>query len=175
MKKSKTTAVVIISARFRPRRSENQPPVVAPTNIPINVADTMKLTVEIDMFQSFMTAGAANENVLIPPSSAKNMKPSSHMMRRWNEAIGRRSRRAAAVHREGCDAFIVVPRVPVYNLFILSPRPIVLITLGRALNRLISADQRHPSRGRGRKQRKRLNPQASRASAVHAHCGVLGR
>src|SRR5271154_4156458 len=67
--------VVRISARFRPRRSENQPPVVAPTNMPMNVAETSRLTVEIDRCQYFMMAGAANEKVFMPPSSEKNTKP----------------------------------------------------------------------------------------------------
>ena len=55
-------AVDRTSARFRPTRSENQPPAVAPTNIPMNVADVMKLMVAIVRFQASSSAGAANEN-----------------------------------------------------------------------------------------------------------------
>src|ERR1700693_3349090 len=72
--------VVRISALFRPTRSENQPPVVAPKNMPINVAETMTPIVETDSCQDFMMAGAANEKVLIPPSSEKKTHPRNHMI-----------------------------------------------------------------------------------------------
>src|SRR5215472_17020226 len=76
-------ATVTTSARLRPTRSENQPPAVAPTNMPRNVADTITLMVETDRCQAFNSAGAANENVLISPSSKKNTNPSSHVISRW--------------------------------------------------------------------------------------------
>ena len=43
-----TTRVVTTSARLRPTRSENQPPVVAPMNMPTNDAEVMVLIVSID-------------------------------------------------------------------------------------------------------------------------------
>ena len=49
-------------ARFRPAMSENQPPTVEPTNMPMKVADVMKLIVEMSRCHDFMSAGAAYEN-----------------------------------------------------------------------------------------------------------------
>src|ERR1035437_9286287 len=63
--------VVMIRPFFRPTRSENQPPVTAPKNMPINVAETIKLIVEIERFQAFIIAGAANEKVLTSATSTK--------------------------------------------------------------------------------------------------------
>ena len=74
--------VVRISARFRPMRSENHPPVVAPTNMPTNVAEVMKPIVEIDRCQPIRIAGAANEKLLMSPNSKKKTNPNSHMIRR---------------------------------------------------------------------------------------------
>src|SRR5437660_4261425 len=93
---------VEMSARLRPTRSENQPPQVAPTNIPTNVADVTKLIVAMERFQYLRTAGAAYENVLMSPSSKKKRKPRVHSMRRCSEPIGSRSRRAAADGRRVC-------------------------------------------------------------------------
>src|SRR6202795_3709491 len=66
--------VVTSRARFRPMWSENQPPVVAPTNIPANVAEVLKPIVRIDRCQWVRRAGAANEKRLISPSSKKEDK-----------------------------------------------------------------------------------------------------
>src|SRR5436305_13061281 len=65
--------VVRISARLRPTRSENQPPVVAPMNIPTNDADVMKLIVSIWSPQAWRTAGAAKAKLFKSPSSKKKM------------------------------------------------------------------------------------------------------
>src|ERR1700683_5391395 len=73
---------VVINAFLRPMRSENQPPVVAPANMPKNVAEVMKTIVEIDKLQAFIIAGAANAKVFIDPSSKKKMKLRSHIIRR---------------------------------------------------------------------------------------------
>lgn len=75
-------SVVRISARFRPMRSENQPPVVAPTNMPTNVAEVMNPIVAIDRCQPSRMAGAANEKLLMSPNSKKKTNPNSHMIRR---------------------------------------------------------------------------------------------
>src|SRR5439155_25514282 len=64
-------AVVTISARLRPIRSEIQPAVVAPTNIPTNDADVMRPTVAIDSPHASRRAGAANPK-LFTSTSAKN-------------------------------------------------------------------------------------------------------
>ncbi len=74
--------VVTISALFRPKRSENHPPVVAPMNMPMNVADTMKLSVGMARCQDFKMAGAAKAKVFRSPNSKKKMKLISHKIRR---------------------------------------------------------------------------------------------
>src|SRR5260221_174369 len=65
--------VVSISARLRPTRSDNPPPVVAPMNMPTNDADVMKLIVPIDRCQACRTPGAANAKLFRSPSSKKKM------------------------------------------------------------------------------------------------------
>src|SRR5215471_15393129 len=87
--------VVTRSARFRPTRSENHPPVVAPTNMPTNDAEITPLVVVIESCQASRMAGAANAKLFRSPSSKKKMYPSSATMRRWKEAIGKRSSRDA--------------------------------------------------------------------------------
>ena len=74
--------VVKISALFRPTRSENQPAVVDPMNIPTNVAEVINPMVEIERCHSLRMAGAANEKVFRSASSKKNTKPSSHIILR---------------------------------------------------------------------------------------------
>ena len=69
-----------IRAFFRPSRSENQPPVIAPTNMPKKVAEVITPIMEIDKCQAIRMAGAAYEKVLMSPSSKKNMMPSSHII-----------------------------------------------------------------------------------------------
>ena len=63
--------VVMINAFLRPTRSENQPPDVAPKNIPKDVAEMMKLTVEMAKFQDFMIPGAAYPKAFTPPARRK--------------------------------------------------------------------------------------------------------
>src|SRR3954469_19202740 len=89
----------MLSARLRPTRSANQPPLVAPMNIPKNVAEVMMPTVPMEMPHWARIAGAENENVLMSASSKKKQKLNSHIIWRWKEKIGSRSRRAAAETR----------------------------------------------------------------------------
>ena len=87
------------SARLRPTRSANQPPVVAPRNMPKNVAEVMIPMVPMEMPHWARIAGAEKAKMLMSPSSKKKQKPRSHIMWRWKEKIGSRSRRAAAETR----------------------------------------------------------------------------
>src|ERR1700759_680962 len=87
--------VVAISIRLRPNWSASRPPTMAPTNMPKKVAEITKPNVSTPMCQCAMMAGEANDNVLMLPSSKKNMNPTDQRMRLWNEKIGRLSRRAA--------------------------------------------------------------------------------
>ena len=50
-------SVVTMSARLRPMRSDSQPAVVAPTNMPTNEADVMRPIVAIDSCHASRTAG----------------------------------------------------------------------------------------------------------------------
>src|SRR5271156_1196583 len=61
--------VARIRALLRPRRSENQPPIVAPMNIPAKVADVMKPTFEIERCQLARMAGAETEKLYTSPNS----------------------------------------------------------------------------------------------------------
>ena len=65
--------VVRTSARLRPSRSDSHPPVVAPTNMPKNVAEVMKLIVPIERCQACRSPGAANAKLFRSPSSKKKM------------------------------------------------------------------------------------------------------
>src|SRR3954469_11893904 len=65
--------VVAISARFLPMRSENQPPVVAPMNMPMKDADVIALIVAIDRCQASRIPGAAKAKLFRSPSSKKKM------------------------------------------------------------------------------------------------------
>ena len=92
-------AVATISPVLRPTLSENQPPVVAPRNMPKNVADVIKLIVLIDMPHCMRIAGAAKAKVLMSPNSKKKQKQRSARMCQWKALIGKRSRREAAEAR----------------------------------------------------------------------------
>ena len=70
------------SARLRPTRSANQPPVVAPRNMPKNVADVMMPMVPMEMPHWARIAGAENAKMLMSPSSKKKQKLKIHIMRR---------------------------------------------------------------------------------------------
>ena len=56
--------VVTTSARFRPSRSENQPPVVAPTNMPTNAADVIVPMVPSESCHAWRTPGAAKREAV---------------------------------------------------------------------------------------------------------------
>jgi hypothetical protein len=102
--KTEYHTVVAISARLRPMRSEIQPAVDAPTNMPMNDADVMPLIVASDRCQAWRTAGAAKAKLLRSPSSKKKMYPSILTRRRWNRVIGRRSSRRDAADPPGLTA-----------------------------------------------------------------------
>src|SRR5262245_61957284 len=65
---SEDHVVVMTSARLRPIRSESQPAVVAPTNMPTKEAAMMLLIVSIDSDHESRTAGAANAKLFRSPS-----------------------------------------------------------------------------------------------------------
>ena len=65
--------VVTIRARLRPTRSDSQPAVVAPMNMPTNEAEVMRPIVVIERCHASRTAGAANPKLLRSPSSKKKM------------------------------------------------------------------------------------------------------
>src|SRR5882724_8802410 len=67
-------------ARLRPTRSANQPPVVAPMNMPKKVAEVMMPTVPMEMPHWARIAGAEKEKVLMSASSKKKQKLSSHII-----------------------------------------------------------------------------------------------
>jgi hypothetical protein len=54
-------------------RSENHPPVVAPTNMPTKVAEMIWLVAVIDNCHCSRMAGAAKAKLLMSPSSKKKM------------------------------------------------------------------------------------------------------
>ncbi len=74
--------VATMSAVLRPTRSENHPPVVAPTNMPKNVAEVMIPTVWMVIPHCMRMAGAAKANVLMSPSSKKKQKLRSTRIQR---------------------------------------------------------------------------------------------
>src|SRR6266700_2133578 len=94
---NQTTAM--FRARLRPTRSANHPPVVAPMNMPKNVAEVMRPMVAMEMPHWARIAGAEKAKMLMSASSKKKQKLSSHIIRRWKEKIGSRSRREAAETR----------------------------------------------------------------------------
>ena len=104
--------VVTTSARFRPTRSENQPPVVAPMNMPTKAADVMVPIVPSESCHSWRMPGAAKAKLFRSPSSKKKMYASSLTMSRWKPAIGRRSRRTAAGGRAGAVRAGIIAEVP---------------------------------------------------------------
>src|SRR4051812_23375314 len=97
--KALNQVTAVIRARLRPTLSANQPPGVAPTNMPKKVAEVIKPMVPMDRPHCARMAGAEKAKVLMSPSSKKKQKLSSHMTRRWKDVIGSRSRRAAAEMR----------------------------------------------------------------------------
>src|ERR1700728_3127540 len=73
---------VRIRARFLPRRSDIQPPMAEPANMPKKVDEVMKPIVEMERCQFLRIAGAAKAKVFIDPNSKKNTKLRSIMIRR---------------------------------------------------------------------------------------------
>src|ERR1700733_7817492 len=67
--KTEYHAVVRSSAFLRPTRSENQPPVTAPTNIPMKAAEVMIPMVATESFHCTRSAGAANAKLFRSPNS----------------------------------------------------------------------------------------------------------
>src|SRR5258705_5286854 len=82
-----TQTTAMSRARMRPTRSENHPPVVAPMNMPKNVAEVMMPIVAMEMPHWARMAGAEKAKMLMSASSKKKQKLSSHIIRRWKEKI----------------------------------------------------------------------------------------
>jgi serine/threonine protein kinase len=67
--------VVRIRARLRPTRSENQPPPVAPMNMPKKMADVVTAIVAMDRCHAARMAGAAKANEFLDLARAIGFNP----------------------------------------------------------------------------------------------------